>query len=105
MTICLYQLRHTAPICLTGLVAQLPSNERVSLKAPVGYSLDFLIPGYQLVSGTNYHLILTLEEADSSSSDEDEDDDKETKSDTCDYKIYKPIQGSPEITSECLSDL
>jgi len=59
----------------------------------------------QLVSGTNYHLILTLEEADSSSSDEDEDDDKETKSDTCDYKIYKPIQGSPEITSKCLSDL
>merc|ERR1711931_77333 len=59
----------------------------------------------QLVSGTNYHLILTLEEADSSSSDEDEDDDKETKSDTCDYKIYKPIQGSPKITSKCLSDL
>jgi len=59
----------------------------------------------QLVSGTNYHLILTLEEADSSSSDEDEDDDKETKSDTCDYKIYKPIQGSPKITSTCLSDL
>merc|ERR1712189_40384 len=96
-----------------------PSTQKVSSGRTVNLALEHyqesMEPDYhvkhiwlaemQLVSGMNYHLILTLEEADSSSSDEDEDDHKETKSDTCDYKIYKPIQGSPKITSKCLSDL
>merc|ERR1712168_639698 len=59
---------------------------------------------YAAKAGFEYHVLLTLEEADGSSSDEDEDDDEETKSDTCDFNVWYPPEGSTKITYKCSSE-